>query len=472
MTTGRARTSIEVLPGARRLINSLRNMSYDFVRAVADLIDNSIQANANVVNIKMEFDGDHSWVRIADNGTGMTSDELTEAMRYGSERYYSSNELGRFGLGMKTASFSQCRKLTVASRKKDDEESIEIRQWNLDLIDQTNTWQIGDIPVEEYSEVLTAPLHKHPGTVVLWEHLDRLLKFKPPDGERARKWFNRTKGELDEHLGMVFHRFLGGEIEGKDKVTITINDTEVISWDPFARSEPETTILPEKELEIKTDGHSVRAKYSPFILPTQAKFSSQSAFKRSAGPAKWNSQQGLYIYRENRMIQGGGWCRLKAMDEHSKYARAALDIDADADMVMMLDVTKSTVQLPPELRDQLKPLIVSLVSASESRYRSSKRGDWSRHGYKDQGLHEVDKEKIHRNDDVQNSTTQKAPVNDRGSSYTIFSGQAEEQKGKYRSLGIVIENAADMAGEISALNRIKAALNAEEPDIARELGWS
>ena len=146
MTTEKERTSIEVLPGARRLINSLRNMSYDFVKAVADLIDNSVQANARVVSVRMEFDGDRSWVRISDDGDGMSAEELTEAMRYGSERDYGPNELGRFGLGMKTASFSQCRKLTVASRKNGDDESINIRQWNLDQIDETNRWQVDDGP--------------------------------------------------------------------------------------------------------------------------------------------------------------------------------------------------------------------------------------------------------------------------------------------------------------------------------------
>lgn len=471
MTTEKERTSIEVLPGARRLINSLRNMSYDFVKAVADLIDNSVQANARVVSVRMEFDGDRSWVRISDDGDGMSAEELTEAMRYGSERDYGPNELGRFGLGMKTASFSQCRKLTVASRKNGDDESINIRQWNLDQIDETNRWQVDDIPKEAYSEILTEPLFGSSGTVVLWEHLDRLLKFKPPDGDRARTWFNRTKRELDEHLGMVFHRFIAGDIHGKTKLKITINDSEVIPWDPFAKSERETTILPEKELNISSDGRFIRVKYSPFILPTQARFSSPSAFKRSAGPAKWNSQQGFYIYRENRMIQGGGWCRLKALEEHSKYARAALDFDSTADTVLMLDVTKSTVQLPPELRDELKPLIASLVGESESRYRASKREDHSIVQFKQTGVHKSAQEDVQRANNIRKDTTASEPVNAGSSSKVNLPPKSIDVAAKYRTLGIVIESAARRAGEMMALNRIKAVLNSEEPDAARDLGW-
>lgn len=465
------RNSIEVLPGARRLINSLRNMSYDFVKAVADLIDNSIQANATVVSVRMEFYGDRSWVRISDDGDGMSAEELTEAMRYGSEREYGPNELGRFGLGMKTASFSQCRKLTVASRNNGDGESINIRQWNLDQIDETNKWQVNDIPKEAYSEILTETLSGHSGTVVLWEHLDRLLKFKPPDGERARAWFNKTIRELDEHLGMVFHRFLAGDISGKSKLKLTINDSEVIAWDPFARSEQETTILPEQELKFFSDGRFLKVKYSPFILPTQAKFSTPSAFKRSAGPAKWNSQQGFYIYRENRMIQGGGWCRLKALEEHSKYARAALDFDSTADMVLMLDVTKSTVQLPPELRDKLKPLIASLVSESDSRYRTSKREDQAKAPFKQTEAHKSTKENVQRAENPQKDKATFGPVNAGSSGNINLPHESADIAAKYRKIGIVIENAARRADEMIAFNRIKAALSTEAPDTARDLGW-
>ena len=114
----------EVIPGARRLIMSLRNMGYDFAQAVADVVDNSIEAGASLVAIDIEFDGDDSWVRIADNGKGMNAEQLREAMRYGAERNYDENDLGKFGLGLKTASMSQCQCLSVASRWNRDRADI------------------------------------------------------------------------------------------------------------------------------------------------------------------------------------------------------------------------------------------------------------------------------------------------------------------------------------------------------------
>lgn len=142
-----SRKSIEVVPGARRLITSLRDEGYDFVTAAADIIDNSIQAGAKEVNIRMEFNGDSSWFLVSDDGKGMSSEELNEAMRFGTKREYDDDELGKFGLGLKTASISQCRRLTVASRNRDPNSDIEIRQLNLDHIRETDRWEIQSIPV-------------------------------------------------------------------------------------------------------------------------------------------------------------------------------------------------------------------------------------------------------------------------------------------------------------------------------------
>ncbi len=122
----------QLIPSARRLMSSLRDLGYDFAAAVADLVDNSITAGADEVRIDIEFDGDHSWVRIADNGTGMTEEQLLEAMRYGSERDYENDDLGRFGLGLKTASLSQCHKLTVATKSSKGETHVYC--WDLEHV--------------------------------------------------------------------------------------------------------------------------------------------------------------------------------------------------------------------------------------------------------------------------------------------------------------------------------------------------
>lgn len=461
-----------VVPSAKRLINSLRNMSYDFVRAVADIIDNSIQSGSSLVEIEMRFNGEHTWVRIVDNGHGMSADELTEAMRFGSERDYGANELGRYGLGMKTASFSQCRKLTVASRNQLTE-SISIRQWDIDQIDETNRWEVDEIPPDDYSEVVTQPLQDKVGTVVLWEHLDRLLHFRPPDGERARAWFNRTADELNLHLGMVFHRFLSGEIGEERKIRITLNGTDIRPWDPFARTEPKTTVLPQKEFQLYENGKPITVRYSPYILPIQADFSSQTAFKRSSGPKKWNAQQGFYIYRENRLIQAGGWCRMRTPDEHSKYARVALDVGSDSDSVLMLDVTKSTVQLPADLREKLKPLVTGLVLESGEKYRSAKRApsaySEARSPKSKNRPNIEDKDETSRTNGFENVSGKE--INDQESKRDGAFSTNTNSSPRPMPLGKVLEEEAKKVGEQEALLKIKSALKRDDPDSAYHLGW-
>lgn len=144
----------EVIPNAKRLIKSLRDMGYDFSTAVADLIDNSIEAGATRVDINAGFYGNDSFVLISDNGKGMSIEELKEAMRYGSERAYNEEDLGKFGLGLKTASMSQCQRLSVASRKKNSNETAAFC-WDLDHIEKTNKWEIIQITKGDVFDLLT-----------------------------------------------------------------------------------------------------------------------------------------------------------------------------------------------------------------------------------------------------------------------------------------------------------------------------
>ena len=177
----------EVIPSAKRLIGSLRDMGYDFSTAVADLIDNSIEAGATVVNVDVEFDGDDSWVRIADNGLGMSASQLQEAMRYGSEREYDGDDdLGKFGLGLKTASMSQCQRLVVAS-KGNMRGEVSAFSWDLDHINATNKWEILKVNKRELKKIVGQHLDKTRGTIIFWQRLDRILGYKHPYGENAKK---------------------------------------------------------------------------------------------------------------------------------------------------------------------------------------------------------------------------------------------------------------------------------------------
>src|SRR5436190_1319106 len=240
---------IEVIPGAHRLVSSLRDIGYDFVQAVADVLDNSIAGRATRVDIVMKFDGARSWIRISDNGRGLSGADLTEAMRYGAVRDYEADDLSKFGLGLKTASMSQCRRLSVASRSDPNMRRIEARAFDLDYIEKTNKWHVLDLGPDERDEALVQPLQDHTGTVILWEKLDRVLDYKNPHGDWAKAAMLQLAEQLELHLGMVFHRFLAGEVIRKRKLSITINGAKVEAWDPFARSEKGTQAYPKHEVE-------------------------------------------------------------------------------------------------------------------------------------------------------------------------------------------------------------------------------
>jgi histidine kinase/DNA gyrase B/HSP90-like ATPase len=363
-------SAIRLIPSARRLVESLRDIGYDLPSAIADLIDNSIAAQATEVGVDLAFHGEDSWVRIWDNGTGMPVQVLNEAMRYGTRREYSDRDLGKFGLGLKTASMSQCRRLTVATRSDPNRKAVEIRQWDLGYIEERDDWEVLRISPADARPELLEPLRGHPGTVVLWEQLDRVLKYKLPSGLWALDGFARLCRETEDHLAMVFHRFMSSEAKRTLPLKIFVNGNQISPWDPFARSEAHTQKnLPKQTLKLVSDGETHSVTVQPYILPTEVQFSSSLAHKRAEGPRKWNYQQGFYIYRNDRMIQSGGWNRLRAPDEHTKLARIALSFNPDADAAFSLNVSKMQVKLPDQLRSELTALASTYARMADAAYR-------------------------------------------------------------------------------------------------------
>jgi hypothetical protein len=360
-------TAIEVIPSARRLIKSLRDMGYDFAQAVADVVDNSVEAGATLVAIDIEFDGDDSWVRIADNGKGMKPDALREAMRFGAERTYEADDLGKFGLGLKTASLSQCECLSVASRWNRDRAAIAGYSWDLAHIEKSNKWEIIPIDKDSVNASIREPLKDGPGTVVLWQRLDRLLGYKHPYGEMSRKRLMQMCREVEIHLGMVFHRFIGGEASRR-KFKIMVNGNTIAPWDPFCRNETKTKRLQPVVLKIEHEGISGEVTLEPFILPPQHAFSSKAAADTASGPANWNQQQGFYIYRAERMIQSGGWSNLRSPDEHTKLARIAIHFSPALDEAFKINVAKMRVQLPAAIRDDVREAIAPVMKLAREVY--------------------------------------------------------------------------------------------------------
>jgi len=350
------------------MVRSLRDMGYEFAAAVADLIDNSIEAKASTVRVTVEWEGSSSYVLIADNGEGMRAEQLQEALRFGSERDYEDADLGKFGLGLKTASLSQCLRLTVATRWNPNRADILAYCWDVNHIEATNKWEVLSVKTADLPAQAQLHLKETPGTVVIWEHLDRLIGYMNPDGEPARKQLLGMARELEDHAAMVFHRFLSGEVRGK-RLAIYINDNKVEPWDPFARKESRTERLESRTFRLEGEKGKGDVVVEPYVLPSQAMFSSPEAFNRASGPKRWNAQQGFYIYRADRLIQSGGWSGIRATDEHRKLSRIAVSFNPKLDNEFKINVPKMRVLLPAAIRDDIDKFTKPAVKLAEEVYR-------------------------------------------------------------------------------------------------------
>lgn len=361
-----ARPSFAVAPSAARLTTSLRDIGYDLPSAIADLVDNSIAANATRVLIR--FEGEETpRVLIADDGDGMSEVSVHEALRFGSRREYEQGDLGRYGLGLKTASLSQARCLTILSRTRTSEE-ITVRQLNLDKVEHHDNWLIvepDESPAIEEAYNLIASGFR---TVVVWETLDRVIPDGMADGWARRRMTNSGL-KTAEHLSMVFHRYLEGE--NARLVSIEVDGAELQAWDPFVRQEKHTIQLPSQTFEINWGDHAGLVTLDRWVVPPRQLFSSPSAFESAGGPQKWNRQQGIYVYRANRLVQGGGWAGLRAIDEHTKIARCALSFDTNLDSAFNINVAKMRVSLPAQLKAMLQRPVQEVCNRAEAVYRQS-----------------------------------------------------------------------------------------------------
>lgn len=344
-------------PPASALVESLRDIGYSLPTAVSDIIDNSIAARATHIEWMAYPHGDEPFVGFLDNGWGMTADELLEAMRLGGTRSLAAREdfdLGRFGLGLKTASFSQCRQLTVLTRK---DGVTSCARWDLDLIEKTGKWTLeflsdfGDVPM---AERLTEE-----GTLVVWRKLDRLVEMGDDDN---RDRFIRELDEAATYVELVFHRFMAGEVRG-EKLHIVFNGRELDPFDPFHSKHPATQRDPEEPFKLA--GQKIQIQ--PFTLPHHKKVT-PSEWEKYAMTEGYVKNQGFYVYRQGRLIIYGTWFSLRRQDEITKLSRIRIDIPSELDSHWKIDIKKASVQLPDALRKHLKNLVEKMVMSPKRVY--------------------------------------------------------------------------------------------------------
>lgn len=349
-----------LVPYAPILVESTRSIGYSFEAAIADIIDNSISASAK--DIQICFSSlEPQWLYIADNGWGMTKSELITAMRYGSQSSHDirrKEDLGRFGLGLKLASLSQCRKVTVMTKK---EGIFSAACWDLDFIIQQKDWALQLFSESEMSETrgYIYLKSKSSGTVVLWEHFDRLQQGP----SEVRKAFDEKIDIARRHISLVFHRFLSDELIN-NRISISFNGEVVKGVDPFLSKHPATQPLSEQVLRI--DAEEIRVK--PYVLPYISKMSVQD-IDEIGGIDELRQKQGFYIYRNRRLILWGTWFRLIKQNELGKLARVRVDIPNSLDSIWEIDIKKSTASLPFSIRKKLADIVKNTVGRSERVYR-------------------------------------------------------------------------------------------------------
>lgn len=355
-------TDYEIVePDPAALIESLRSFGYSLEAAIADLVDNSVTAGATHIDLTFEWSDEDSYISLLDNGTGINEDRLSDVMRPGSSNPLDDrkpDDLGRFGLGLKTASFSQARSLTVVS--KNGSGSTACRRWDLDHVGRTREWQLLKDPRPASTSRLSPIDAIATGTIVLWENMDRVIEDHV--GEAGRAHFYRLAARTERHLAAVFHRFIAPE----DGLVISLNGNVVEPWDPFCSDHVATQRLPEESLRYREGKVRVR----PFVLPHHNRFDDKADHERAGGINGWNAQQGFYIYRGGRLILSGGWIvgGFKP-EEHCKLGRISIDIDQTMDADWAIDVKKSRARPPAGLIDDLERIARATRSKAEEVYR-------------------------------------------------------------------------------------------------------
>lgn len=370
----------ELPPVASTLMESLRAVGYSTAAALADLLDNSVSAGAQHIAITFSPTPD-PWVAIIDDGRGMDRDDLVAAMRYGSRDPREPRalaDLGRFGLGLKTASLSQCRRMTVVSLH---EGVFAVAVWDLDECERRKCWWLGTpsagvIPIAVRSKLTD----QGQGTAVIWEDLDRLL-----EGSHApARALDQIMDGVADHLAMVFHRYLDGTYAGPFE--ITINARPLARMDPFLEGHVRGQALhPES---FKVEGHEVVV--SPFVLPFPSRLQPKD-LEKVGGRESLKTGHGFYIYRGGRLVVPGGWFRIVPSDDLIRLARVRVDVPAELDHLWKVDIRKTVAEPPLALRNDLKRIVGAATVRSRRVYshkgtpqeQADRVGLWGRHDLRD-----------------------------------------------------------------------------------------
>ena len=346
-------------PQPRSHIKTLMRIGYNLNSAIADIIDNSITAKASKISITCPSESDEPFVSFVDNGEGMSPSELIQNMRIGCKdpnEKRESGDLGRFGSGMKTASFSHARKLTVISKKKGNK--IAAACWDIDEIEERNTWCLQELDQKDIInlEHLDKNIADEGGTQLIWE---KIKKFKSTDHNDSKTTIESSMVELRKYLALHFHKF----IQGSNKINIYVQNLKIDAFDPFLSTKKGYQEGSSEETHIKGG----KLKIKVHTLPHHSNLT-PAEIDEFGGMDEIYKGQGLYIYRENRLIIAGGWMGLSRTYQLGKLARIEINIPSALDDEWSTDVKKSSLQLPEKIKRRLKKLIQEPIEKSKRTY--------------------------------------------------------------------------------------------------------
>lgn len=361
-------------PDAPRLIFGLRDTGYNVRTAAADIIDNSIAAKAGQINVEITLREDgRKFVYFGDDGEGMDAQGIHRAMRYGAPERENPESLGKFGLGLKTASSSVCLKYTLISRKSPDQELAKLA-WDLEYVAKQKKWEMLKEPVTSDEQEMFEELCGDKGTLLIWENCDRILtKDYEPGSAKEQAAIKRLAESLVKHLSLVYHRFVDSADDRERNVSIFVNQIPVDPWNPFypSRSEQVLAETKQKLLVEMPDGSEEIANIRAWILPHR---SDMTKDEEKAHARISNRAQGFYVYREGRLIQDGSWMEVfGAPEPHTSLLRIEFDFGHELDDAFRIDVKKSRILFHPDLEDGLRDLLQPIYREAGKRARRQTR---------------------------------------------------------------------------------------------------
>ena len=359
---------LPIPPNAGKVTDALSRIGYKLEDAIADIVDNSIDASANNVLVRIGHDERNiRRIIIADDGRGMNRTALLAAMQFGSARERGQMDLGKFGMGLKTAAFSQGRKLTVISRQGGITSAC---RWTTDSIDEG--WQCEILDSRRASNLLNEidnPFKiTRSGTVILIDDLDHLRA----SSKGLEATIQKIQKSLSVHLGLTFHRFLACGLQiyldaADEDSNIGGFATPIAPLDPFNYVKSADQAYP-LDFFVQLNGLPPLRCIAHIWPPNQT---SQDYLLGSGSVAK---RQGFYFYRNGRLIQGGGWngWRLADAEPHLSLARVAIELEPEFDSQFRLNVQKSSVDVSEEFRvalDDRKCPMAKFVRRADEIYR-------------------------------------------------------------------------------------------------------